>query len=183
MPAIEALEAHTEIIELAGEADYRLRLFEEAGTWFVPADADADRNLRHYFDEIASGDAAEGRVLTINGRPIESRRTAKGIVWFDFADICDGPRSQEDYIEIARWYPTVIVSGVPVLDRKLDDAARRFIALVDEFYDRRVKLLVSAAESIPALYTGSRLTFEFQRTSSRLTEMQTRDYLHAEHLA
>ena len=183
IPAIEALESHTEVIELGGEADYRLRLFESAGTWFVPADSEADRKLDHYFGEIASGEVTDGRVLTINGRPIESRRCAKGIVWFDFAAICDGPRSQEDYIEIARWYPTVIVSGVPALDRKLDDAARRFIALVDEFYDRKVKLLVSAAGSIPSLYTGNRLAFEFQRTSSRLTEMQTRDYLHAEHLA
>ena len=182
IPAIEALETHTEVIELSGDADYRLRLFEEAGTWFVPADAEADGNLGHYFDEIASGDATAGRVLTINGRPIETRRCAKGIVWFDFAAICDGPRSQEDYIEIARWYPTVIVSGVPVLDKTLEDSARRFIALVDEFYDRKVKLLVSAAESISALYTGNRLAFEFQRTTSRL-EMQTREYLHAEHLA
>ena len=122
-------------------------------------------------------------MLSINDRPIESLRCAKGIVWFDFNAICDGPRSQEDYIEIARWYPTVIVSGVPRLDQKADDAARRFIALVDEFYDRKVKLLVSAAESIATLYTGERLTFEFQRTSSRLTEMQTGEYLHAEHLA
>jgi cell division protein ZapE len=183
IPAIEALETHTEVIELPGDADHRLRLFEEAGTWFVPDDAEADRKLNHYFAEIASGDVRDGRVLSINGRPIESRRCAKGIVWFDFHAICDGPRSQEDYIEIARWYPAVIVTGVPALDKNLDNAARRFIALVDEFYDRKVKLLASAAVLIPALYTGSQLEFEFQRTISRLTEMQTRDYLHAEHLA
>ena len=183
IPAIEALENHTEIIELSGEADYRLRLLEKAGTWFVPADAAADRKLGHFFEGIASGEVVDDCVLTINGRPIAGRRCAKGIVWFSFEAICDGPRSQEDYIEIARWYPTVIVSDVPALDRKRDDAARRFIALVDEFYDRKVKLLVSAAEPIPELSRGYRLAFEFPRTSSRLTEMQTRDYLHAEHLA
>ena len=110
-------------------------------------------------------------------------RCAKGIAWFDFADICEGPRSQADYIEIARWYPTVIVSGVPELDVKREDAARRFIALVDEFYDRRVKLIVSAARPANSLYSGRRLTFEFERTVSRLIEMQSSEYLHLPHLA
>jgi cell division protein ZapE len=105
------------------------------------------------------------------------------VVWFDFLEICDGPRSQEDYIEIARWYPTVIVSDMPVLDRDAEDPARRFIAMVDEFYDRKVKLIVSAATDIDSLYRGDRLQFEFARTSSRLTEMQSNDYLHAPHLA
>ena len=98
-------------------------------------------------------------------------------------DICDGPRSQEDYIEIARWYPTVIVADIPALDRDLEDPARRFIAMVDEFYDRKVKLIVSADANIDTLYQGNRLQFEFDRTTSRLTEMQSNEYLHAAHLA
>ena len=183
LPAITALEMHTEIVELPGDTDYRLRLFHEAGTYLTPAGKAADRKLHHYFDEIASGEKIEEHRIEILGREIRTRRCAKGVAWFDFMDICDGPRSQEDYIEIARWYPTVIVSDIPVLSRDLENPARRFIALVDEFYDRKVKLVVSAAASAKSLYRGRRLDFEFQRTSSRLTEMQTEEYLHAGHLA
>ena len=183
IPAIEALEAHTEIIELDGGVDYRLRLFEQAGTYFTPGGPAADEKLGHYFDEIASGAAGEDRTIKVLGRPIRTRRRAKGIVWFDFGDLCDGPRSQDDYIEISRWYPTVIVSDVPLLSKRNENAARRFIALVDEFYDRNVKLVVSAAATADSLYRGERLAFEFQRTTSRLVEMQTAEYLHAPHLA
>ena len=97
--------------------------------------------------------------------------------------MCEGPRSQADYIELARWYPSVIVSGVPQFDGLLDDQARRFIALVDEFYDRRVKLILSAEVDVAKLYTGTRLAFEFERTTSRLIEMQSTDYLALPHLA
>ena len=114
---------------------------------------------------------------------IRVHMNAKGIAWFDFAALCDGPRSQNDYIEVARWYPTIILSGVPRLDETLEDQARRFIALVDEFYDRRVKLIVAAAEGIDSLYCGTRLKFEFERTISRLIEMQSTDYLALPHLA
>jgi cell division protein ZapE len=183
MPAIELLEHCTDVSELDGGTDYRLRLFEEAGTYLNPNDDAASNKLQHYFEEIASGETIVGQPLNILGREVPTKRCAKGVAWFDFFDICDGPRSQEDYIELARWYPTVIVSDIPILDTGLDNAARRFIALVDEFYDRRVKLVVSAAAAIDALYTGERLSFEFRRTASRLTEMQTRNYLHAPHLA
>lgn len=182
LPAITALETYTEIVELRGETDYRLQLLETAGTYFVN-DSSAAVKLGHYFAEIASGETSRGEPVTVLGRDIPTHRAAKGIVWFDFFAICDGPRSQEDYIEIARWYPSVIISGVPVLTAEKDDAARRFIALVDEFYDRRVKLLVAATAPPASLYQGSRLAFEFERTASRLAEMQTREYLHAEHLA
>ncbi len=119
----------------------------------------------------------------VNSREIRAILRARGIAWFDFADVCEGPRSQNDYIEIARWYPTVIVSGVPQLDHTREDQARRFVALVDEFYDRRVKLIVSAAAEPASLYTGSKLRLEFERTTSRLVEMQSTDYLAAPHLA
>jgi cell division protein ZapE len=182
VPAIEAIEACTEITELDGAEDYRLRLFERTGTWFTPHDEAAERRLSHYFGEIAAGEIRRDVTIDILGRDVRTRRCAKGIAWFDFRELCDGPRGHEDYIEIARWYPTVIVSDVPVLDREHEDQARRFIALIDEFYDRRVKLLLSAATGIEGLYTGRRLEFEFQRTSSRLTEMQTEQYLHSPHL-
>jgi cell division protein ZapE len=119
----------------------------------------------------------------VNGRDIKTRATAKGIAWFQFDEICDGPRSQNDYIEIARWFPVVIVAGVPILDETLENQARRFIALVDEFYDRRVKLIVSAQAEAVDLYRGERVAFEFERTSSRLVEMQSTEYLAAPHLA
>jgi cell division protein ZapE len=182
LPAIAALNKNTDVIELDGGTDYRLRLFEEAGTYLTPANEIAHVKLTHYFDEIASGAATSDDQVEILGRAIMTRHCAKGIAWFDFMDICDGPRSQEDYIEIARWYPTVIISDIPVLTSALDNPARRFIALVDEFYDRKVKLIVSAAANADAIYQGKRLEFEFQRTTSRLIEMQSADYLHAPHL-
>lgn len=183
LPAIEALENHTEVIELGGETDYRLRLLREAGTYLVPANADSEKRLAHYFDEVASGHTVDNAELDVLGRQIRTRRCAKGVAWFDFDEICEGPRSQEDYIELARWYPTVIISAVPVLGKDRENAARRFIALVDEFYDRKVKLVISAANPVNSLYQGRKLRFEFERTASRLTEMQTEDYLHAPHLA
>ncbi|MDH3532104.1 MAG: cell division protein ZapE [Gammaproteobacteria bacterium] len=183
LPAIELLKAHTLVVNMDGGTDYRLRLLQQAGTYLSPDDAAASKRLQHFFDESASSQIASDRMLDINGRQIRARQCARGIAWFDFADICDGPRSQNDYIEIARWYPTVIVSGVPRLDATLDDQARRFIALVDEFYDRRVKLIVSAAAELGDLYAGSRLAFEFERARSRLVEMQATAYLAAPHLA
>lgn len=183
LPTIALLEQHTSVIELDGDTDYRLKLLQEAGTFFSPSGNVANASLMHYFEEIASGETVENHVLDVLGRDVQTQRCAKGIVWFDFMDICDGPRSQEDYIEIARWYPTVIVSDIPLLDRNMENPARRFIAMVDEFYDRRVKLIVSADASVDKLYQGKRLQFEFERTASRLTEMQSSDYLHAAHLA
>ena len=107
----------------------------------------------------------------------------KSVIWFEFADICAGPRSQNDYIEIARSYQTVIVSGVPCFDATNENQARRFIALVDEFYDRRVNLVLSAAVGLENLYRGAKLGFEFERTASRLAEMKSAEYLHSAHLA
>ena len=183
LPAIEMLKTHTQVVQLGGDLDYRLRLLQAAGTYLSPDDASAHVKLQHFFDESASSQVAADRMLDINGRDIRTRQCAKGIAWFDFTDICDGPRSQNDYIEIARWYPTVILSGVPRLDGELENQARRFIALVDEFYDRRVKLIVTAATEIDCLYSGKRLSFEFDRTISRLIEMQSTDYLASPHLA
>ncbi|HAH81032.1 MAG TPA: cell division protein ZapE, partial [Gammaproteobacteria bacterium] len=108
-------------------------------------------------------------------------KLSQGIVWFDFADLCEGPRSQNDYIELATLYHTVLVSNIPILDIRKEDAARRFISLVDEFYDHGVKLIASAAASIHELYQGQRLQFEFARTESRLLEMQSMDYLAGSH--
>jgi cell division protein ZapE len=182
LPAIDALNRRTRVVELEGDMDYRLKLLQQAGTYLTPDDEPAHARLGEFFAESASSQVAEDRDLEINGRILTARRCAKGIAWFDFYELCDGPRSQADYIEIARWYPTIILSGVPQLDELKEDQARRFIALVDEFYDRRVKLIVSAEQPPAGLYSGKRLRFEFERTVSRLIEMQSMEYLHLPHL-
>ncbi len=183
LPAIDALNRHTRVVELAGDTDYRLELLQQAGTYLTPDDERARARLHEFFGESASSRVEEHHEIEVNGRMLQARRCAKGIAWFDFGSLCDGPRSQADYIEIARWYPTIILSGVPELDEYHENQARRFIALVDEFYDRHVKLVVSAERPPDALYSGKRLRFEFERTVSRLIEMQSLEYLHLPHLA
>ena len=182
LPAIDLIRQHTEVVHVDGLTDYRLRVLEAAEIWHAPLDPMTDGNLEQYFRNMAPDRGTEGEALDVLGRTITTRRRAEGIAWFDFDALCAGPRSQEDYIEIARWFQTVIISGVPRLDEERENEARRFIALVDEFYDRRVNLIVSAAESIGRIYAGTRLSREFERTRSRLLEMQSMEYLAAEHL-
>ena len=119
--------------------------------------------------------------LRIGNRLIEVERVTSDIVWFDFSAICEGPRSQNDYIDIAMEFHAVVITGIPVLGASNDDAARRFINLVDEFYDRNVKLIISAAKPLDSLYTKGNLSFEFERTKSRLMEMQSNQYLGRAH--
>ena len=183
LPAIDLLNQHTTVVHMDGDIDYRLRLLQKAGTYLFPDDAHALGKLSYFFDESASSQIRSNQELDVYGRSIRAHKCAKGIAWFRFDDICDGPRSQADYMEIARWYPSVIVSGVPRFDATLENQARRFIALVDEFYDRRVKLILSADVDVKSLYQGNRLTFEFERTTSRLIEMQSNEYLALPHLA
>jgi cell division protein ZapE len=181
--AIDLLNEHMEVVNMDGGTDYRLRLLEKAGTYLAPDDEAARGRLQYFFDESASTHTDADIDLEINGRPVRAHRRAKGIAWFHFNDICGGPRSAGDYIEIARWYPSVIISGVPRFDEEKEDEARRFISLIDEFYDRRVKLILSAEADVHELYAGSKLGFEFERTVSRLIEMQSSEYLALPHLA
>ena len=139
----------------------------------------ADDELARSFREVAGHDGEQGERIEINHRLLRSRRLHEDVVWFDFAELCDGPRSQNDYIELAREFHTVLVSGVPRMGRGSDDQARRFINMVDEFYDRAVKLLMSAEVPVESLYTEGSLGFEFDRTLSRLQEMQSHEYLSA----
>jgi cell division protein ZapE len=183
LPAIALLNDYTDVVHMDNGTDYRLRLLQKSGTYLTPDDDDATRKLTFFFDESATSQIRENHDLNINGRNIATLRCAKGIAWFDFLALCDGPRSQSDYIELARWYPSVVVSGVPCLDPMREDQTRRFIALVDEFYDRRVKLILSAALPAESLYSGKKLNFEFDRTVSRLIEMQSSQYLALPHLA
>ncbi len=183
LPAIDLIERHTEVVHVGGDLDYRLAFLERANVYLQPNDERADRRLAEYFRSMARDRGeAHGRIEILN-RPIDFRRESDGVVWFGFDAVCDGPRSQDDYIELSKLYHTVLLSDVPQFDVRLENQARRFIALVDEFYDRRVKLILSAASPVESLYQGTRLAHEFQRTRSRLAEMQSREYLGAEHRA
>ena len=181
VPAIRLLERATLVLQVDGGVDYRLRQLERAPLYVEAGDDEADAMLAARFDAIA-GEAGSGAgTIEIEDRPLAVRRRAAGTIWFDFAALCAGPRATADYIEIARQHHTVVISAVPVFDAGHDDEARRFIALVDEFYERGVKLVLSAAAPPDRLYGGERLRQEFGRTASRLAEMQSHDYLARPH--
>jgi cell division protein ZapE len=181
LPAIELIQRHTRVLELPGTLDFRLRILEQSEIFHHPLDACADQVMTWAFERFAA-DCELDHDLDINGRNFHARRRGDGVIWFDFAELCEKPRGSIDYIEIARAFNTVVVSGVPQLAEQDANAARRFITLVDEFYDRNVKLLMSAAVPPAGLYTGQALAFEFRRTASRLTEMQSHEYLARPHL-
>lgn len=182
-PAIELLKTCNNIVHLGGEIDYRLEFLDKAETYFYPLGSAAERGLAYNFEHIAPEAGRAGVALEIEGRSISTLRHADGVAWFEFEDICGGPRSQNDYLEIARCFHTILIGNIPMLDAETDDRTRRFINLVDVFYDRNVKLIVSATQPPDQLYTGKRLTDEFKRTASRLIEMQSHDYLARPHLA
>ncbi len=182
LPAIDLLNRHTQVIELGGDRDYRKRILEQARVYHSPLGDATERELHDEFARLANTEAEGPGTLTINGRAIPYRLRAEDIAWFDFEALCGPPRSQNDYIELARCHQTVFISDIPVMGGSRDDRTRRFIFLIDEFYDRRVKLVLSAAAPASKLYIGERLAFEFQRTISRLTEMQTPAFLGRPHL-
>jgi cell division protein ZapE len=182
LPAIELLERHVEVVRVGGTTDYRLRELTRAGVYLPAGAPGTPACLALLFERLGGYAVRVGGDVVIEGRAIAVIREGAGVVWFDFAALCAGPRSQDDYIEIAREYRSVIVSGVPVLEATDDDAARRFIELIDELYDRNVNLIVSAAALPAELYRGERLRAPFERTVSRLIEMQSAEYLAREHL-
>lgn len=181
LPAIAALERHCRVVEMVSNTDYRLRTLTRARVYHVPLDDAAEAALRDCFDALTADLPAESAALLLHGRRLQPRGRADGVVWFDFATLCEGPRAVADYIELARDFHTVLLSGVPLFDGRNDDPARRFVHLVDEFYDRNVNLVLSAAAPPLALYTGQRVAREFERTVSRLIEMQSEAYLAAPH--
>ncbi len=182
LAAIDLIEANTVSVHVDGATDYRLRVLERAPVYQHPIGQAAEGELADWFTAIATDEIRNNTHISVLGRPIACRKEADGVIWFDFPQICDGPRSQDDYIEISRCYHTVIVSNVPRFTRTMENQARRFIAMIDEFYDRRVKLILSAAAPVESLYAGERVKLEFERTRSRLEEMQSHDYLGAPHL-
>jgi cell division protein ZapE len=182
LPAIDLIKQNTRVIELSGDTDYRLRILEQSEIFHHPLDAAADRVMTESFERMAA-ECELNHDLDINGRNFHARRRGDGIIWFDFEELCVKPRGGIDFIEIARAFNTVVLSGMPRLGKNDSDAARRFVIMVDEFYDRNVKLLISAEVPVRELYAGQKLAFEFQRTVSRLIEMQSHDYLARPHLA
>ena len=181
LPAIAAIEAHMDVVHLDGGVDYRLRELEQAPTYLDSALPTTAALLKQRFAALAGGAPGRATTLVIEGRSITALSVGPGLAWFDFKDICEGPRSQNDYIELARLYHTVFISNVPQFTRNDENAARRFIMLVDEFYDRNVNVVISAAAAPGSLYRGERLQSEFSRAASRLIEMQTQHYLAGQH--
>ena len=179
-PAIDLIATGLDVVEVDGGVDYRLRTLEQSRTWLVPPGPAADAELTRTFDAMAGG-PDEDLKLSIEGRMILARRRAGSAVWFDFPVLCDGPRSQRDYLEIARRFAVVIVSGIPAMGPSTADLARRFTWLVDILYDHDVKLVASAAVEPDALYREGPAAHEFPRTASRLAEMRTREYMARAH--
>lgn len=181
LPAIALLEKHCVVQHLDSPRDYRLRQLTRAETYLTPLGETSEAALAAHYERLAADAPREQGPLAVNGRPIPVRALAEGIAWFDFGALCEGPRAAADYIEIARDHHTVLLSGVPVMDAMRDNAARRFVHLVDELYDRNVNLLLSADAEPAWLYTGDKLRGDFERTASRLVEMRSSEYLAREH--
>ncbi len=184
LPAIALINQHCEVLNVDSGIDYRLRTLEQAEIYHYPLDAKADENLLSYFAQLAPEAESATTAIDVDGRHIHIRAQAQGVLLIDFRDLCDGPRSQRDYMELACLYHTVLLSHVEQMGAQStgDDIARRFLAMVDEFYERNVKLIISAQVELEQIYTDGLLAFEFRRCRSRLTEMQSRDYLALEHL-
>lgn len=182
LPAIAMLNAHTKVVNVDSGVDYRLRTLEQAEIYHYPLDEQATTNLYDYFSKLAPEACEQKQPLEILGRVIETMSNADGVVMFEFEALCGGPRSQNDYMEISRYYHSVLLANVTQMSAIVDDKARRFIAMVDEFYERNVKLIIAAEVPIDELYTQGQLSFEFKRCISRLKEMQSHEYLAREHL-
>jgi cell division protein ZapE len=181
LPAIALLEQHCDVLELVSDTDYRLRELTRSPVYRAPLDDGGDAWLETRWHALGGDDAHRDGSIELEGRKIATRARCKGMAWFDFAVLCEGPRAAADYIEIAREFHTVLLGGIPVMDTAHDNAARRFVTLVDELYDRNVNLVCTAADAPHALYVGERLAGAFERTASRLVEMRSAEYLAREH--
>ena len=186
LPAIALVERACAVVHLDSPQDYRLRALTRSPVYRAPLDAQSDAWLETRWHELGGdSNVVDGRHrdagIEVDGRRIPVRARCKGMAWFDFDALCEGPRGAGDYIEIAREFHTVLLGGIPVMDARRDDAARRFVTLVDELYDRHVNLVCTADAPPEALYTGERLAGAFERCASRLVEMRSAEYLAAEH--
>jgi cell division protein ZapE len=181
-PAIALIQHHCQVLELSSPTDYRLRRLEQASVYLTPLDDGADTALANYFADITAAEHRRREPIIVNDRDIPTVAWGDGVVWLDFDVICQIPRSKLDYVELARLFHTLLLSNVRCLDDERSNIAHRLITLIDAVYDCNVKLMMSAEAPPAALYTGRDLAFEFQRTSSRLIEMQSHNYLARPHL-
>ncbi|MEN2271088.1 cell division protein ZapE [Vibrio diabolicus] len=183
LPAIDMILARCDVLNVDSGVDYRLRTLEQAEIYHYPLDEQANINLNKYYQQLTGERQIVVHQIEVNHRQLEVIEASDGVLHASFTQLCQTARSQNDYIELSRIYHTVLLADVQQMNRKIDDAARRFIALVDEFYERNVKLIISAEVPMEDLYTEGQLEFEFKRCLSRLTEMQSHEYLAREHLA
>ncbi len=183
LPTIRLLKTRLDVIEIDAGIDYRLRALEQVEIFHHPADSAADAKMADYFAAIAGDDGIAAGSIEILGRQIPTRRHGNGVVWFDFKSLCGGPRSQNDYLELARSYHTLLLSAIPRMSASMASEARRFTWLVDVLYDHKVKLIATADCAPESLYVQGTQAGEFFRTVSRLTEMRSRAYLGLPHLS
>jgi cell division protein ZapE len=181
LPAIALIQHHCAIVHLDSPTDYRLRALTRSPVYRAPLDAQSGDWLATRWAQLSHGVPHAAGPLRIDGRDIPVRALAEGLAWFDFTALCEGPRAAGDYIEIAREFHTVLLGDIPQFDARHDDAARRFVTLVDELHDRHVNLVCTAATVPAALYSGERLRGAFERAASRLVQMQSAEYLALEH--
>jgi len=181
LPAIALIKDRLDVVEVDAGVDYRLRALEHLETFHVPAGPAAEAALAAAWEAMRSGPEESAR-LAIEGRTLSARRRSGSAVWFDFGALCDGPRSQRDYLELARRFAVLFLSGIPRMSAERADEARRFTWLIDILYDHRVKLVASAAVAPEALYVEGANARDFSRTASRLAEMRTRDYMALPHV-
>ena len=182
LPTIARLQRMMDVVEVDAGIDYRLRTLEQVEIYHYPADAAAEAKMQDYFRMVAGEEGKKGGHIDILGRAIPTVRRAAGVIWFDFQALCGGPRSQNDYLELARRYPNVLLSHIPRMTARQASEARRFTWLVDVFYDHKVKLIATADCPPEALYVEGTQAGEFSRTVSRLVEMNSREYLALPHL-
>ena len=181
LPAINLIEDHSVVVRLDGNADYRLELLDRSDVYLTPNDAVAQKQMQSLFTHMVSTLPVAAGSITVNDRPIRPRTHGEGVIWFEFSELCEGPRSKADYAELSRSYHTILISGIPQLKDSQGGIVRRFIELIDELYDRRVKVIVSAERCPEDLYSGKRLSAPFSRTISRLNEFQSGAYLSLSH--
>jgi cell division protein ZapE len=179
LPTIALLNEKLDVLSVDSGNDYRKRALEQVDAYLTPLNASTDAALRSAYTKIAEVGDQDPRLL-IEAREIRALRRAGSIIWFDFATLCGGPRSQNDYLEIASQFHTVILSGVPRMSAGMSSEARRFTWLIDVFYDHKIKLIMSAQVGVTELYTEGMLANEFQRTVSRIIEMQSREYMESQ---
>ncbi len=180
LPAIEQIKENTKVVEMGGDLDYRSKALQEIGIYYLSSNQYSDSKLEEHFQKLAGvGLHQDRKDIIINNRRIPVKKWNAEVVWFEFNVICNTSRSTKDYTQIATFFRTVLISNIPVMDSSMDDAARRFINMIDTFYDMHTNIVVSADASPEELYQSNKLSFEFERTASRINEMQTLKYINS----